>query len=325
MVYTEDVLSFDDVSNVSKNAPRTSIRKEVEILAVTVHLENLKDTLECLRSVRNSTGVKVVSVVFDNGSSDSTQIAKIHQAFPDALCFRSKFNLGSAAGSNNAVRLGLDVFNPEFVFLVDNDCVLESHALKEMIMSAHKLGSNAGVIGAKILYYRPANYVITTGGKYLWFLGLVTNSDANQVVTKGTEGNYPRDWVDGCAMLVPTSVIFRLGLLSEESTGFEDQEFCNRVRANGLKVVCQTKAVVWHKVSGSKRARVSKVDGVSVTDLRRYSDNMAKLSPHPVITRMTSIVIGYPLMTLRYLLLTKDQALRFYYVKKLLATVIGAR
>lgn len=60
----------------------------------------------------------------------------------------------------------------------------------------------------------------------------------------------PREvqWVQGCAMLIPRSIIKKVGTFDEgfEKVYFEDLDFCKRVQMVGFKTMLYPSAVFYH-------------------------------------------------------------------------------
>lgn len=296
---------------------------EAKVLIVLINYNGLSDTLECLESLRLIKGVPIHIIVLDNGSFDSSEIVEVQKRFPEVLCIRSETNLGFAAACNLAIKIGLQQYAPDFVLLLNNDTVVNPSFLKQMIKTANA-DRKIGIIGPKILYYARKNIIQTTGGKIIWWLGLVWNIGADRFDCKKFDLRTYRDWVSGCAMLIKTEVIQRVGLLNEYFfQGNEDYEYCHRARSRGYKIIYEPSAVIWHKVSKSSR-RLEQV--ISTTRVKRfgivaYMNLFRVISPHPVISAITSIFVGFPLQILRYLLITKDEDLRNYYRRKFIRSI----
>jgi len=295
---------------------------ESTVVITIVHFNSLKDTLACLQSVYSLVDGLHSVIVLDNGSDDANQIKEIKRLYPETACYRSEYNMGSARGSNEVVRLSESLCRWQYVLILDNDVVLDKECLNNMVKTM-QLDEEVGIVGACILRSEPKNIVLTTGGKIVWWLGIKTDVGFNLDRTRVKHIGGERDWVDGCAMLIRKQLVDRIGLFNPRWVGFEDLAFCVRARLNGFKVVCNTDAVVWHKQSGSKRAsHFEFTHKTGLADIRRYMDAFRMMSPHPSISAVTAVVFGYPIQMLTYLLLTPDRNLRLYYHKRFIYSLL---
>jgi GT2 family glycosyltransferase len=144
-----------------------------------------KDTIECLKSVRELDYPNYLVVVVDNGSmNDSADrisewvkndlgagftfveyeeevsahggVEQSEQALNNAksanrlVLIRNKENLGFTGGNNTAIRYGLARNRPaQYVFLLNNDTWLDSDCVTQMVVVHRQTG--AGIVGAVVL------------------------------------------------------------------------------------------------------------------------------------------------------------------------------
>jgi GT2 family glycosyltransferase len=92
-----------------------------EVLVILINYNGLRDTLECLSSLRSVKDATISTLVLDNGSSDCSEISQIHEMFPEVYCERSEKNLGFAAGCNYLIKVGLRKFSADYVLLLNNE------------------------------------------------------------------------------------------------------------------------------------------------------------------------------------------------------------
>jgi len=234
------------------------------------------DTLECLRSIRQSDRCGFLPVVVDNGSAPAAveRLRKeCRQLFGEvlelaagqltspaprpelraslhdgALVFiQSEENLGFAKGSNLGVRLA-QLLGADWVLLLNNDTVVAPDAFRELRAFLESHPSFAAMTPV-IRHYQPRDRIQNCGGR-LTFLGsrryLYANREAAalpptpfSVVT----------FVTGCALLFRHQVT---GPLTEDFFfGEEDYEFSLRLKKRGLPIACVHPAVIFHKGGAS--------------------------------------------------------------------------
>ncbi|HIE56924.1 MAG TPA: glycosyltransferase family 2 protein [Anaerolineales bacterium] len=124
----------------------TSDTKPVDMSIVLVCWNN-KDYLDpCLKSLydanlENSFDV----VVVDNGSNDGSQ-AMLREKYPQVQLIQNDHNVGLGKASNQ----GIEATNGEFILLLNNDTIVNKHALDSLanFMRTHP---DAGAVGGKLL------------------------------------------------------------------------------------------------------------------------------------------------------------------------------
>ena len=159
-------------------------------------------------------------------------------------------NLGFAGGSNVGIRYSLAT-GSEYVWLLNNDTVVERSSLGKMVDFMGKHLDYSGITGQIRLY---ANRAITwnCGGK-LTFYGSRKYYYANCQVENVPQRGYRKvSFITGCAVMFRTSLFKKAGLLSEQFFfGEEDFEFSQRLRRKGYKLACLYDAIIYHKVGKS--------------------------------------------------------------------------
>lgn len=299
--------------NPGNNTPR--------VLVVIAHHETLNDTLEALDSLAKVRGIKLKTVVMDNGSREQSEAAVIQRRFPVVTVIRSETNLGSAAGINSAVRFGLAHFDANYVLFLDSDVVVDPSFMASMLSTSMRLDS--GITGAQTLSYKNKRESRGLGGRIIEFLGITLVVGASKDYVSSGHTSMELEWVPGTAMLVRRDVINKVGLLNASITGWEDIEYCLRARMSGFKVICEPRSLVWHKGAMTRRnkSRVrAKSEPVTGNDIRRYAEFFRTISSHPHISYITATLIGYPLSVLGHLM-ERDKSLRLYYHHRFLRTI----
>jgi GT2 family glycosyltransferase len=210
---------------------------------------NLKDdTLACVASLLKAGAAAEQVLVVDNGSNDGSPQALRERFGPALRVIASEQNLGFAGGANLGIRHALDQ-GAEWIFILNNDTVVDTAVFVEWERAAQNNPGYA-IISPLILYYSdPAR---------IWYLGdrtiptsLITYGLGRKQLDRGQFAAFvPVDFVCGCGMFVRRSVFEQIGLFD---TGFfmyaEEIDFCQRARIAGIRLVCATRARMWHKVS----------------------------------------------------------------------------
>lgn len=158
-------------------------------------------------------------------------------------------NLGFAGGNNVGLRYALKQNDMDYVWLLNNDTVIDKSALSEMLKCDRSFKQS--IIGSKIYYYHDPHKIWFNGGvinklktKYTH-----TTDDINDI---GELASFETDFITGCSMLIPRNALNTLGILDERYfLYFEDLDYCRIAKKSGYKLfVCPT-SFIWHKVSVS--------------------------------------------------------------------------
>ncbi len=191
------------------------------------------DTFECLQSLREHGDGCPVWLV-DNASREDRR-AEATALYPGLRVFRWDDNYGWAGGYNRALRVALhDGY--EYVYLLNNDCLLTPGALQSVLDVARNDRTTAAV--GSYIAYAPTPY-------WLQFDGVPRAADdhieAHNLCTRETER------LSGAGMLVRMRAIAECGLFDERLFCYwEDTEWCARVRAAGWRLLIAGGSLLLH-------------------------------------------------------------------------------
>ncbi|MGH2521890.1 MAG: glycosyltransferase family 2 protein [Anaerolineales bacterium] len=230
------------------------------------------DTLACLESLLALTYPSYRIVMVDNGSTDGTAQA-VGENYLNVEIIAHPKNLGFAAGVNSGIRHALER-GADFVFLLNNDTLAEPSLLNRLLAYCT---AGVGIVAPKIYYAADPERLWSAGGqRHPWTLEK-TDDARGQPDGPRWARVLERDYLVGCAMLIPRSTLQRVGEFDERYfMYYEDMDFSWRVRAAGLKLLVAPDARLWHKValssggSDSPNERYWMARG-SVLFFRRYA------------------------------------------------------
>ena len=177
------------------------------------------------------------------------------------ILIKNKDNYGFAGGNNVGIKFSLDVLNPDYVLLLNNDTVVDKDFLIEMVKVAES-DEKIGVVGSKIYYYdyKGRNDVIwglggggvdsKTGRTWHYYSKKIDDKNYNDIIECG--------YITGCSMLIRNNVLKILkGFDENYFCYYEDTDLSIRCKKLGYKLVCATKSILWHKVSVSSGGEFS--------------------------------------------------------------------
>ena len=204
---------------------------------------NFELTKKCIFSIyKNTQIINFNIIIIDNASTDDTFNFFTSHEFKNLKIIRNNKNEGFAFACNQAALLSSKAY---LVFL-NNDTEVSPFWVNHLI----ELASNdfrIGVLGAKLLY--PDNSI--------QHAGVAFSSQKVHHIYRNFHHSHPavnkqREFqaVTGACMLVPRKLFISLGGFDESfMNGFEDVDFCFRVRSKGAKIVYAPKCVVTHHES----------------------------------------------------------------------------
>jgi GT2 family glycosyltransferase len=262
------------------------------VYIILVNWNGCDDTIECLESLLRLFNQKFRVIICDNGSDDSSieQIVNWSRAAVPPLfdgppwidivrCPRRREptvqviapeaglgstapvvtivdvreNLGFAGACNVGIRLARGDPDAEFVWLLNNDTVVDPRALDALL--AHMSSDPAlGILGSCLLYYDRPDTVQSLGGWYRhWIakagqIGMGLTRNENYVLV---EIEAKLSYVAGASMFVPLRVIDDIGEMSEDYfLYYEELDWAMRLNGKYRQSVC-LESNVYHKQGAS--------------------------------------------------------------------------
>lgn len=246
----------------------------MKIALVILNYKGLEETLQCLESVKRCSkdGYKIDIIVVENGSGDGSYEAL--SKIKDIQLLANDKNLGFSGGMNRGIRHAVSR-NSDYIIILNNDTVVDKGLLVNLAKSAQK----ADVVSPKI-YFAPGfefhknRYQENDLGKVIWYAGGFIdwqNIIGRHIgVDKIDEGQFSKskevDFATGACMLIRKEVFTKIGLLDDKYFLYlEDMDFCARAKKEGLKIIFEPKAILWHKNAISSGGSGSKLQDYYIT------------------------------------------------------------
>ncbi len=211
-------------------------------------------TLRCLESFRSVQQPSYRILLWDNGSTDGTLDA-VREVYPDVTLASSPRNLGVATGRNSAADRAVALFDPPYLFFIDNDMTVTPGFLSALLAPFSNDDGLAQTTGKIARLVETSNddtgprIIYGAGGcRVTFWLG-----DTNHVgYGERDRGQYDtaRECIaSGGCMLVRTSVFQELGGFDPvfDPYGPEDLDFGLRARAKGYHALYSPHALVFHE------------------------------------------------------------------------------
>ncbi|ABB33102.1 glycosyl transferase family 2 [Geobacter metallireducens RCH3] len=226
------------------------------IAIILLNWNGWRDTVDCVESCRKLDYPNFRIVIVDNGSTDGSE-AILRERFPDVELIQTGANLGFAGGNNAGIRHAL-VRGADYVWLLNNDTVVEPGALGALVRVAES-DPRVGMVGSKIVYFDDP--------WLLWFAGAVIDPERphrpfHRGLHERDTGQYDRvaetGYVTGCSLLARREMMAEVGMLDDDLfLYFEDADWSARAARAGWKLLYVPDSVVRHKESVSSGGAAS--------------------------------------------------------------------
>lgn len=226
---------------------KTDVDKLVYI--IVLNWNGWLDTAECIESCQELAYSNFHILIVDNGSMDDSETI-LRGRFPSIELVQTGKNLGFAGGNNAGMRCALER-GADYIWLLNNDTVVDREALNELVKVADAKATN-GMVGSKIYYYDEPKKIWFAGG--VWRKNILLASHRGQDETD--YGQYNEicevDFVTGCSLLIKSSVIKEIGMMNEEFFLYwEEIDWNATAYEKGWEILYAPGSVVWHKVGSS--------------------------------------------------------------------------
>ncbi len=251
---------------------------------VTVNWNGWRDTLEWLNSVERLAYPTFTLAVVDNGSSDGSE-TRIKDQYPHLKVLQTGRNLGYPGGANAGVRffLGEDA---EFIWLLNNDTVVDPQALTALVRAAQN-DSRVGLVGSVVYHYGEPGRVQFWGG-----------AEFNRWTATTRYLLEPQpdrlDYLSGASLLVRAAVFREVGLLNERLVFYwDDVDFSLRVRRAGWEMVVAQDSQVFHKEGHTVGRKSPRADFLETESLTVFLfENYGASAVIPLTVRLLGKVVN---------------------------------
>ena len=222
-----------------------------KLFVIVLNYRNPDETIECVDSVlKSETTCFLLSVLIVDNSEDSESCRRLQKHYPKLAVIHNSENLGYAGGNNVGIRLALEQ-GADYVFVLNNDCVIESNTLG-LLLRGEAQFPDSGVLSPLVCRYHERSVIDACGTSMDWFrlrpreVHYWDRNDPNLPSVLEAE------IIPGAAIMLSKEVLARLGLFDPDFFLIhEDADLCLRARALGYKNRVLTGAVAYHKVSGT--------------------------------------------------------------------------
>jgi GT2 family glycosyltransferase len=259
-----------------------ALRLSERVYVVVLNWNGWEDTIECLQSLCLLEGGEVRIVVCDNDSADGSlerirgwaagtqgcavadsryaslvdrpvrprHMAEWRAGQPasstgeaDLILIPTGENLGFAGGCNVGLRYVLERGDADFVWLLNNDTVVQSDALRQLLRKMQKR-PDMGICGSTLVYYFEPDVVQCLGGYDFnpWTARVKAIAASDEMAVERR-----LKYVSGASMFLRFDLLKQVGLMNEQYfLYFEEIDWATRARGVYALGYCAASRV-YHK------------------------------------------------------------------------------
>lgn len=215
--------------------------KNLAIILVNYKQPDL--TIDCIKSIRRSDIQNYSIIVVDNNSKDNSY--EIFGKEEGIVLILLNENNGFAAGNNVGIQYAIDNGYTD-VLLLNNDTIIDEQMIS---MLMHERDTNS-VLVPKMYYFDEPEKIWYAGGYIDYHKAKAIHEKINMI--DYIDRDHEVDFVTGCCILIPISVIQKVGFFDERFFMYgEDVDYSLRLKKSGIKMKYISSAKLWHKVGGS--------------------------------------------------------------------------
>ena len=292
---------------------------ENKVYIIIINFGTPGHTIECLESVReNNHGLfhLVVVDVLDIDYSVKKITNWIEEKSDNRFSLvQEKGNKGFSIANNIGIKYSLEQDDCEYLWILNNDTVIEKNSLVELI-ACHKekpKNETIGFVGSKIMDYEDNEIIQNVGGTFNKWTGYSILIGMGEKDTGQFDNQEIKvDYVIGASMFCHSSLIQKIGFMPESYfLYYEDIDWCISAQKAGFRNYTCPGSVIFHKQGISTGAKL-------LTD-----DKHLKNKKHLYLSYLKFYKRQFKwLLPVAYFILFKQMAGKFFHNKRAEAKLI---
>jgi GT2 family glycosyltransferase len=234
----------------------------VNLVIIILHYKGEQETRECLLSLTRTNGWDPKKVIVVTNASPREFAVSLRNKFSIEV-IENHENLGFAAGNNVAMVRAIEELGATHLVLLNNDTIVPETFLQDLKKSIH--AHPTAIFSNKIYFapgfeYHQTRYANNERGNVIWYAGGLIDWDnvyaSHRGVDEVDKGQYDEaietDFATGCCLVVQKEAIDQIGYLDDKYfVYYEDVEYSQRAKQEGLRIMYCPESYVWHKNAAS--------------------------------------------------------------------------
>jgi GT2 family glycosyltransferase len=237
--------------------------KKLAIILVNWNSYALTD--DTLQSLYKTSYKDYDIICVDNASTDDS-LSQLKTNHADIILLTCDQNTGFTGGNNKGMQYALE-HGYVYTLLLNNDVAVESDFL-EPLMQALDANENLGAVQPLIYFHHDRTLIWNAGSSYNKWLGVTktigyNKKDADQKERYQNQGDVINiAWITGCAFMVRTEVLKKVGLLYEPFfIYYEDVDLSFRIKNAGYDLGYVPASVIYHIAGMSHKSSKKTAEG----------------------------------------------------------------
>ena len=232
---------------------------EKRVAIILLNWNSYEHTANCIASLQKVTPANFDVIVVDNGSKDGSGLA-LQQKFTQIKYIQAPTNLGFAGGNNKGFEYAI-AYGYQYALMLNNDTFVEPNFLA-LLVSYLDSHPTVGAIQPKIFFNNNRQKIWNGGSYFLSWLGWTYSKNYMRSAGPAQNKFAEVDWITGCALLVRTSIVQKIGALNDNFfIYYEDVDFSFRIRQAGYKLMFHPQSVIYHIAGMANKAKVKGKEG----------------------------------------------------------------
>ena len=234
--------------NLDKKAPteETSARTTSPfVVAVVLTWNDHEMAHRCIESLYQADYDALHVVLVDNGSSFPT-VEPLQKAFPELETIALDRNYGFTGGCNRGISRALEM-GADYVFLLNNDTVVERRAISELVTAIAE-DERIAMASALICDIDDPKRVQSYQGWLYPNRAWIKRPTSGELLDDRHRLTVETEFAPACAVMFRPAALGEVGLFDERLfTNWEDYDLCLRLRKAGWKLAYVGTAEVGHR------------------------------------------------------------------------------
>jgi len=168
------------------------------------------------------------------------------------IFIQTEENLGFAGGINVGIRYSLTKGDFRYIWLLNNDTVIEGSSLKELVFGIERY-TNVVAVGSKILYYDNPKLLQNVGSKidkksFFKLCKPILDLNKENVDMGQYDNDFEVNDIIGASLLVKKEIVQKIGLMPEEYFLYgEETDWNFNFQKHGYKLMTICRSKIYHK------------------------------------------------------------------------------
>lgn len=242
---------------VDNNSTNDSINK-IKAWANNINVDIIAENSTYFKNMKSSKPIPLIEYNYKeavSGGNISKEIELCRNLINNIkyplVIIQAGRNLGFSDGNNIGIKYALAKKDLDYVWVLNNDTVIDKDALFEMVKLAES-NKKIGMVGSKLLFYYSPNMIQEIYGEVNWKDNGKGIGSGEKDIGQWDKNIEVKGRIMGASMLVKKNTICDIGLLDDKYfMEYEDTDWCMRTIQAGWKIFYCYKSKIWHKEGGT--------------------------------------------------------------------------